>query len=200
MRIYGAQHAWSVFQRPAVFLNSIVTPNQQIYELLQGRVLFRGRPGPEDAWSPEEDHLAQMIELFGPLPSELLDEGSSSRSYFDQDGMLKLSPLSSSDDANLAAIAVCATLGNMLNIHHMYPCSFESLINHKRNPSLSDDEVPALQSFLQSMLQYRPEHRVSAGTAATDPWLQNTKQARLSVYDMVKRAIAFLTLAAFTKP
>lgn len=153
----------------------IVTSNIQIYELLQGRVLFKGRPGPEGAWTVEEDHLAQMIELFGPLPSELLAAGSSSRSYFDQDGMLKLPPSSSHGYANPAAIALRATLGNMLNIHHMYPCSFEELINFKRNPSLSDDEVPGLKCFLQSMLQYRPEHRTSAEAAAMDPWLQYCK-------------------------
>ena len=153
----------------------ILIPNKQIFELLQGRVLFKGRPDPNGAWTAEEDHLAQMIELFGPIPAELLTEGSASRSYFDQDGMLKLSLLSSCDYANVAAITVCATSGKMLHIHQIYASSLERVINYRRNPSLSEDEVPTLKSFLQSMLQYRPEHRTTAGAAAMDPWLQICK-------------------------
>jgi len=84
----------------------IVTPNKQIYELLQGRVLFKGRPDPDGAWTAEEDHLAQMMELFGPLPTDLLAEGRSSGSLFDKDGMLKLHPLSLSGYADPAAIAI----------------------------------------------------------------------------------------------
>ncbi|TID27422.1 putative dis1-suppressing protein kinase dsk1 [Venturia nashicola] len=42
-----------------------------IYELLYGRVLFRGRPGPKDVWTAEEDQIAQMIELFRPIPSSV---------------------------------------------------------------------------------------------------------------------------------
>jgi hypothetical protein len=90
--IYGAQHAWLVLQHPAAAFDLIMTLYEQIYELLQGRVLFKGRPGPEGAWTAEEDHLAQMIELFGPLPAELLAEGSASKSYFDRKGGLRLSP------------------------------------------------------------------------------------------------------------
>ena len=87
-------------------LNPIVTPNKQIFELLQGRVLFKGRPDPNGAWTAEEDHLAQMMELFGPLPTGLLAEGRSSGSFFDKDGMLKLHLLSLGGYADPAAIAI----------------------------------------------------------------------------------------------
>ena len=60
----------------------------------------------------------------------------------------------------------------MLHIHEIYPSSLEEVINFERNPALSDDEVSRLKSFLQSMLQYRPEDRKSAGEAAMDPWLR----------------------------
>ena len=71
-------------------LDPIRTPNKQIFELLQGRVLFKGRADPTGAWTAEEDHLAQMIELFGPLPKDLLAKGRSSGLFFDKDGMLKI--------------------------------------------------------------------------------------------------------------
>ncbi len=63
--------------------------------------------------------------------------------------------------------------GNMLHIHQIYPSSLERVINFRRNQTLSDDEVPKIKSFLQSMLQYRPENRKSAGEAAMDSWLQS---------------------------
>lgn len=53
-------------------------------------MLFKGRPDPNGAWTAEEDHLAQMMELLGPFPTDLLAEGRSSGSFFDKDGMLKL--------------------------------------------------------------------------------------------------------------
>ena len=62
------------------------THKQQIYELLQGRVLFRGRSGPKNAWTAEEDQLAQMIELFGPIPASVRKRGRLSSKYFDENG------------------------------------------------------------------------------------------------------------------
>lgn len=87
-------------------LNPIVTPNKQIFELLQGRVLFKGRPDPNGTWTAEEDDLAQMMELFGPLPTDLLAEGRSSGSFFDKDDMLNLHLLSLGGYADPAAIAI----------------------------------------------------------------------------------------------
>lgn len=69
-------------------------------------MLFRGRPDPNGAWTAEEDHLAQMIELFGPLPTNLLAEGRSSGSFFDKDGMLKLNLLLMGGYADLTALAI----------------------------------------------------------------------------------------------
>ncbi|KAL9635251.1 MAG: hypothetical protein Q9204_002683 [Flavoplaca sp. TL-2023a] len=77
-----------------------------IFELLQGRVLFKGRPDPNGAWTAEEDHLAQMMELLGPLPTDLLAEGRSSGSFFDKDGTLKVHLLSLGGYADPAAIAI----------------------------------------------------------------------------------------------
>ncbi len=69
-------------------------------------MLFKGRPDPDGAWTAEEDHLAQMMELFGPLPTDLLAEGRSSGSFFDIDGMLEPHPFSLSGYADPAATAI----------------------------------------------------------------------------------------------
>lgn len=100
-------------------LSPILIPNKQIFELLQGRVLFKARPDPSGAWTAEEDHLAQMIELFGPLPTDLLAEGRSSGSFFDKDDILKLHFLSLGGYANPAAVrqVLCYISTNFIPLH-----------------------------------------------------------------------------------
>jgi serine/threonine-protein kinase SRPK3 len=58
-----------------------------MFELLQGYVLFNGKQDKNGAWTAEEDHLAQMIELLGPIPPDVLSQGSLSSQYFDDNGM-----------------------------------------------------------------------------------------------------------------
>jgi hypothetical protein len=87
-----------------------------MYELLQGRVLFRGRPGPKDAWTAEEDQLAQMIELFGPIPSSVRKRGKLWSKFFDEDGkciMYRLSYTAS----KLTIQAIYCTSSNYTRTH-----------------------------------------------------------------------------------
>ncbi|MCJ1261598.1 hypothetical protein MMC22_001464 [Lobaria immixta] len=118
-----------------------------IHELMQGRVLFSGKADPNGAWTEQGDQLAQMIELFGQLPSDLLSQGKYARKYFTNEGRL-------------------LHIGNQLHMS-----SLEEVIKFKKNPFLTDAEIPQYVSFLRSMLQYRPQDRTSAAEAAQDPWL-----------------------------
>jgi hypothetical protein len=81
--IYGVSLALYVFQTAVAYR---LTHQEQMYELLQGRILFRGRSGPKNAWTAEEDQIAQIIELFGPIPASLQKRGKFSSKYFDEDG------------------------------------------------------------------------------------------------------------------
>jgi hypothetical protein len=56
--------------------------------LLQGRPLFRGRADEGLGWTVNEDRLALMMDLFGPLPKDLLQEGKVSSRYFDDNGII----------------------------------------------------------------------------------------------------------------
>lgn len=76
----------------------VLTISHQIFELLQGRPLFRGRADESLGWTASEDRLALMMDLFGPLPKDLLRQGKKSRKYFDGHG-IKL-PLSVQDWIN----------------------------------------------------------------------------------------------------
>lgn len=69
-----------------------------------------------------------------------------------------------------------SSAGHLKNIHQFYPLTFEEKIKVKKNEDLSDDDdVAALSSFLQSLLQYRIRDRKDAGAAAMDPWLATTR-------------------------
>lgn len=93
------------------------THEEQIYELLQGRVLFRGRPGPKDAWTAEEDQIAQMIELFGPIPASVRKRGKLSSKYFDENGKCRESK-SPRTASNLAFQVNCCTSSSYTRTHY----------------------------------------------------------------------------------
>jgi serine/threonine-protein kinase SRPK3 len=48
--------------------------------------MFRPRGG--RTWSPEDDHLAQMIELLGDISPEFIANSPNKDIYFDEDGRL----------------------------------------------------------------------------------------------------------------
>ena len=54
--------------------------------MLQGHLFFYGKGSERGSWTAEDDHLAQMIELLGPIPTDWLLEGSRSSRYFDEHG------------------------------------------------------------------------------------------------------------------
>lgn len=117
-----------------------------IFELLQGRPLFRGRADEGLGWTVNEDRLALMIDLFGPLPKDLLREGRVSSRYFD-------------DNGNLSPIRPISN-------------EFSLTIVKLWNPSLSGKTVFEFVEFLKPMLEYRPIDRKTAGEMLDDAWLQ----------------------------
>lgn len=57
-----------------------------VFELLTGDYLFE--PRSSDRFRKDDDHLAQIIELLGPVPRELLDRGTQTKDYFNRRGLL----------------------------------------------------------------------------------------------------------------
>ncbi|KAF2768417.1 hypothetical protein EJ03DRAFT_383313 [Teratosphaeria nubilosa] len=60
----------------------------QVIEFIKGHVAFNGEASPKGTWSSEDDHLAQYMEVLGPMPPQLLERGTKTRSYFDEQGNL----------------------------------------------------------------------------------------------------------------
>lgn len=54
---------------------------------MQGKVLFSGIADLDGAWTEEEDQFAQMMEVFGNFPSNLLSQGKNTRQYFSDEGI-----------------------------------------------------------------------------------------------------------------
>ena len=61
-----------LFRGPTEHVLTWSLAHTQILEHLQGQVLFKGRAGSGGSRTAEDHQLAQMMELFGPLPLDLL--------------------------------------------------------------------------------------------------------------------------------
>ncbi len=61
--------------------------SEQIFELLQGYLLFIAKPSEKGSWAAEDSLLASMIELLGPIPTDMLSRGTKPSDYFDAEGM-----------------------------------------------------------------------------------------------------------------
>jgi serine/threonine-protein kinase SRPK3 len=138
---------------------------KQIYELIQGRVLFRGRPGLKDAWTAEEDQIAQMIELFGPIPASIRQSGKLSTRYMDENGEYrKYKPYPTT---------LTLLVGKLLHIKQLYPCSLRDLLAQTTNTSMSVNSYEKFEAFLRAMLQYEPSKRKPPKELLKEPWLSD---------------------------
>ncbi|CAO3686248.1 unnamed protein product [Rhizopus stolonifer] len=115
-----------------------------IFELLTGNYLFNPRRG--SRYSRDEDHLAQFIELMGPMSRNFALSGKYSSEFFDHNGALR-------------------------HIHKLRYWSLEDVLHDKYGYRRSEAEEIA--SFLNPMLYY--EDRASARELINHPWLQGAE-------------------------
>ncbi|KAG6041182.1 hypothetical protein E4U39_006690 [Claviceps sp. Clav50 group G5] len=97
-------------------------------EFVYGYVPFREDPSEEDTWTAEDDHVAKVVEIIGPIPSSLLKQGRRTAEFFDEQG-------------------------EFLRIFNLGPTSLERLLNGDRMPrmkasDMSDDEVVVFIDFV----------------------------------------------------
>ncbi|ORX93074.1 kinase-like protein [Basidiobolus meristosporus CBS 931.73] len=122
-----------------------------VFELLTGDFLFDPKSGPR--FSKDDDHLAQIIELLGEIPSEILSSGKHVNEYFNRRGELR-------------------------NIHRLHYWPLHSVLHEKYLVSRSESEQ--LSSFLLPMLDLHPNRRVSAGDIVKHDWLSSHSRERSS--------------------
>lgn len=115
-----------------------------IFELLTGDYLFDPRAG--KSYSKDDDHLAQIIELIGPFPRQMLKEGYLSREFFN-------------------------SRGEMHRILKLKPWGLRDILIEKYKFSVPDAEE--ISDFLLPMLQIQPELRADAGGMVNHHWLSD---------------------------
>ena len=102
-------------------------------------------------------HLAEMIAMMGPPPSELLKAGKRTAEFFNEDGKISL--------AGMTLIANSA--GGWRAEIPVPECT--SLEESEENLTGSNKE--AFLRFVRKMVQWRPEDRHTAKQLLGDDWL-----------------------------
>lgn len=113
-----------------------------IFELLTGDYLFDPQKG--SRFSRDDDHLAQIIELVGPIPRRFALSGQDSREFFNRQGELR-------------------------HISRLRYWPLKDVLYEKYG--FSRDDAEEIDSFLMPMLRY--ERRVQAIDMLHHPWLNN---------------------------
>ncbi|KAI8332346.1 kinase-like domain-containing protein [Chlamydoabsidia padenii] len=116
-----------------------------IFELLTGSYLFEPQKD-RHRYNRDDDHLAQMIELIGPMPTHFALSGKYSKDFFN-------------------------TQGELRHITRLKYWNLEDVLRDKYG--YNRQQARDIASFLSPMLRY--EHRAQAIDLVNHPWIQNTE-------------------------
>ncbi|XP_069040142.1 SRSF protein kinase 3 isoform X2 [Lepisosteus oculatus] len=114
------------------------------FELATGDYLFEPHSG-ED-YTRDEDHIAHIIELLGPIPPHFALSGRYSREYFNRRGELR-------------------------HISNLKPWALYEVLLEKYEWPL--EQAAQFSDFLLTMLEYIPERRATAAQCLQHPWLNS---------------------------
>ncbi|KAL1129507.1 hypothetical protein AAG570_012452, partial [Ranatra chinensis] len=114
------------------------------FELATGDFLFEPKGGKE--YTRDEDHLAHIIELLGPIPRYIIHSGKHSHNYFKPSGELK-------------------------HINKLKPWCLYEVLTEKYH--WSRQEALSFSAFLSPMLAFDPEQRATANACLCHPWLKS---------------------------
>ncbi|KAH8297040.1 hypothetical protein KR044_003879 [Drosophila immigrans] len=114
-----------------------------VFELATGDYLFEPHSG--DTYSRDEDHIAHIIELLGPIPRQIVFRGPWAQQTFYMNGELR-------------------------NITGLKPWGLMDVLIEKYEWSKRDAE--AFAAFLKPMLEFDPTKRATAAECLQHPWLR----------------------------
>ncbi|CAF1416847.1 unnamed protein product [Adineta steineri] len=112
------------------------------FELATGDYLFEPHSGEE--YSRDEDHIAHIIELMGPIPAEIAHSGRYSKEFFNKRGQLR-------------------------NIKQLKPWDLYHVLTDKYK--WPPYEAIEFAHFLEPMLQYDVTQRATAAECLINPWV-----------------------------
>lgn len=113
------------------------------FELATGDYLFEPHSG--DYYSRDEDHLAHIVELLGPIPKHIALSGKFSKDYFNRKGELH-------------------------HINNLRPWNLFSVLTQKY--SWSDENARNFSDFLTPMLNFDTKKRATALDCLNHNWIQ----------------------------
>lgn len=113
------------------------------FELATGDYLFEPHSG--DNYTRDEDHIAHIIELLGPIPPHIVLRGAYATHCFNRKGELR-------------------------NITGLKPWGLVDVLHEKYEWAL--DEAEAFAEFLKPMLHFDPAKRATAADCLKHPWLR----------------------------
>lgn len=116
-----------------------------IFELLTGDFLFEPTVG--QSFSKNDDHLAQIMELLGPIPEELVKSSHYGRRYFH------------------------SNLRTLRKIQNLKPWPLESVLLEKYK--FSEQDSLEVADFLKGMLVLDPKRRMDAAGLSNHYWLND---------------------------
>lgn len=119
---------------------------------MKGHVAFAGAASQHGTWTSEDDHLAQYIEVLGPIPYELLERSTKTREYLDDSG-------------------------NLPRIPKLQITSLKDFVDgaegpFQRPPDMSAEEALAFVDFLRGALALDPDGRKRAAELLQHEWLR----------------------------
>mmetsp|Transcript_1980 Transcript_1980/g.5243 ORF Transcript_1980/g.5243 Transcript_1980/m.5243 type:complete len:690 (-) Transcript_1980:165-2234(-) len=118
-----------------------------VFEVATGDFLFDPHSGRD--YDRDEDHLALMQELLGPVPRSFLERCEYARDFYDSNG-------------------------DLIHIRHMNFWTLSDVLREKYR--LSPSDAVSFGSFLMSMLQFEPARRFTAEQCLHHPWLQDVAE------------------------
>lgn len=102
-------------------------------------------PKGSETYSRDEDHLALIVELLGPIPRTLIETGRHVNQFFDEHG-------------------------NLRNIHDLNTWGLINVL--QKRYKLPQREAENLADFLLPMLALDPKRRATAQQMLHHPWLR----------------------------
>lgn len=121
------------------------------FELATGDYLFEPHSG--DNYTRDEDHIAHIIELLGPIPKNLALSGNFSREYFNK-------------------------RGELIHIGNLKPWDMYSVLTQKY--SWSNRDAHSFSEFLTPMLEYSQSRRATAKECLQHEWIQHPVRSPIS--------------------
>jgi len=128
------------------------------FELATGDYLFEPHSG-ED-YSRDEDHLAHIIELLGPIPKHIALGGKYSREFFNKKGYHRKGEETDPD-----------YIGELRHITKLRPWGLYDVLTEKYEWSREDADL--FTSFLTPMLEFNPDQRATAEECLQHPFLKD---------------------------